>query len=265
MALLPVSCILTPELVSPGAGAIDIRVTQLVIAVAALFQRGAIIGCAGIMYLFTQAIGYYGTFHLLDYPVFITIAVAWVLYALPGTRAQRYAGLALRIGVALTLMWGAVEKLVYPAWGEELFEQPQLKMLTMGFSVEEFIRNAAFVEFSCAFLLLAGQLSARVSAAVLLFFLIAAIFWFGAIDALGHLLIVTTLVIVMCSGDEPMRRLRWATLSPLLVPILYLATMLSLPSSYVALYKIFPPAEAPLQHSAGMAAQVDLPDTDRRP
>ena len=65
---------------------------------------------------------------------------------------------------------------------------------------------AGFVEFCCAYLLIAGGLSARASAFILQFFFVSAIYYFGVVDAIGHSVIIVVLtLLILAENPFPLR------------------------------------------------------------
>jgi len=183
---------LTPEL---RTGTPWIPALQLAIALAAVLDapRAA---AAGLVVLFVGATARYGAFHLLDYPLYLGIATCLA------TRG-RAAG-TLRAAVALTFLWGGIEKWLYPQWTFPLL-CGSAKPLRMGLSPDVFMQGAGFVEFGLAFVVLAGGLAARVAALALVGVFLAAIPMFGAIDAVGHAPFMLALL-VLAARPNPLAR-----------------------------------------------------------
>ena len=71
---------------------------------------------------------------------------------------------------------------------------------------------AGFMEFSLAFALLWTPLVRSLAAAVLAFMFVSAVFEFGKIDAVGHLMIVVILITVGADNGPVVRR---AALAPI--------------------------------------------------
>ena len=91
-------------------------------------------------------------------------------------------------------MWAAVEKWAYPQWTYPLLDaHPDL---CMGLSPTFYMVAAGFVEFSLGFALLWTPLIRTVAAMVLAAMFVSAVLNFGKIDAIGHLMIVVTLITV---------------------------------------------------------------------
>lgn len=187
--------ILTPEL------ATSLQLVpwlQLGIAAGLIWRRTLPVSALGIAILYMLAVHNYGIFHLLDYPIFLGLAVYLALVGLHrdffGVRPLDI----LRWSTAVTLMWASIEKWAYPQWTFPLFlTRPEL---TMGFNPEFFMRAAGVVEFSLAFALLLTPLVRRVAAAVLCCLFLAAVPEFGKVDAIGHAPIIVILLAII--GDE---------------------------------------------------------------
>jgi hypothetical protein len=102
-------------------------------------------------------------------------------------------------------MWASVEKWAYPEWS-----YPGLRTharITLGLSPEFYMCAAGMVEFALSFGLLWTALVRRLSALVLLSMFISAVFEFGKIDAIGHLVIIILLAAI-AADDRPDDRLR---------------------------------------------------------
>ena len=186
--------ILTPELKTDAQW---IRWLQLGIALLVLIPRTAFLAGIGIIFLYGYAMAMYGIFHLLDYPIFLGVALYLIIDSLYGKGRRELAHSVLRVMTAVTLLWAGIEKLAYPEWSFQLIqEQPGM---TLGLDPEFFMVAAGFVEFCAAYLLLTGMLSARAAALVLLGFFVSAVLGFGVIDAIGHSVIILVLMIFALS------------------------------------------------------------------
>jgi hypothetical protein len=189
--------ILMPELQTTNTA---IPWLQLAIAASMLARSTLVFGALGIMLLYGYAVVTFGAFHMMDYPVVPGVAVYVALTAcnLPRIRALRMP--VFFVSVALTMMWGAVEKFAYPYWTFPLLTTHAA--LTVGFSFEQFMYIAGFVEFSLAFFMLTGTVLLRLACAALLMLLLSAIPEFGKVDAIGHLLIIAGLVTMIITGQH---------------------------------------------------------------
>lgn len=193
--------ILTPEL---KTSIILISWFQVFLAITALSRRTAFISAIGIILLYCFAAYKYGPFHVLDYPVFLGVAVYILLDSLKGKQARNIAHSILRVSTGITLLWASVEKWAFPEWSFEiLFQKPNM---AMGLSWDLFMILAGFVEFCAAFLLITGHHSSRVAALVLLFFFVSAIEGYGYIDAVGHSGIIVVLIMLILSHNPVAHR-----------------------------------------------------------
>jgi hypothetical protein len=218
--------LLTPELKTSST---LIAVIQLGIAAGMLSRRTMPYAAAGIGVIFAVAIWGYGVFHLADYPIFLGVAV---FLALTGLQRDFFGIRALdlvRWAAGVTLMWASIEKWAYPEWSYPLLIQhPQM---TLGFSVDFFMRAAGAVEFALAFALMWTPLVRRVAAIILTGMFVSAVFQFGKVDLIGHSLIVVVLLAVVADDakDRALVRLPW------LVPVAYASSLaLFLATYYLA-------------------------------
>lgn len=189
--------ILTPELHTPRAW---ICWLQLGLAALALTRRTAPLTGLGIVFLYAYGVAGYGLYHMLDYPIFLGIAAYLILDGWYVGRHNALAHDVVRISAGVTLLWASIEKWAFPEWSFMLLAQRP--GMTFGFNPEFYMVAAGFVEFCAAWLLITGMLSARAAALVLLTMFVSAIIPFGAIDAIGHLLIILVMVMLVF-GDNP--------------------------------------------------------------
>ena len=209
--------ILTPELKTDSAW---VPLLQLAIA-GAMFWRATLPAAAiGIVLLYICGIWSYGIFHMMDYPIFLGLAVYHALSACSSEKWRAMRSNVLRLGAAATLMWASVEKLAYPHWTHPLLDAHA--GLSLGLDFGTFMIIAGVVEFSLAFGLLWGPLVRRASAFVLGAMFTAAIFEFGKMDAIGHMMIIAILVAIIFDATPGQRHLwipRVATCIPALTYI----------------------------------------------
>jgi hypothetical protein len=194
--------ILTPELITDST---TIPWLQLLIAIGTIWRRTCLLSGLGIVGLYVHAATLYGVFHLVDYPIFLGIAVYLML-----TASDRPALLRLRTPIlyassGFTLMWAAIEKFGYPQWTLPLLVEHNRITFGMDFSV--FMMLAGFVEFSLAYFLITGTAIIRLGTFYLLFIFAAAILDFGKIDAIGHMLIIVALCIMTLNGKSALQEL----------------------------------------------------------
>jgi hypothetical protein len=209
--------ILTPELKgnSTWLSAIQVLIPIYLIARATLPAAAA-----GILVLYGYGAATYGSFHMLDYPVFLGLAAYFALSVSQNAKLRSFAFDCVRWTVALSLMWPSMEKFLYPSWvAPILAEHPEL---TLGIDVGTVITAAGVVEFGLSFALLWTPLIRRVSAASLATLLFAATFDFGKMDGIGHLMIIALLLLVFA---DPGRK--QACCRPAVAPLVGVATLLA--------------------------------------
>jgi hypothetical protein len=201
--------ILTPEL---KASHTWIAAIQLLIAVY-LFGRATLPAAgAGIILLYAYGALSYGLYHMLDYPVFIGLGVFFALSVSRDPKLVAFRFLFLRWTVALSLLWPAMEKFVYPGWVAPIaITHPEV---TLGLDVATVITAAGIVEFGLSFALFWTPLVRRLAALVLILLLSAATFDFGKVDAIGHSMIIIILLVVFADPGGKPERSR-AALAPL--------------------------------------------------
>jgi hypothetical protein len=102
--------------------------------------------------------------------------------------------------VALSLMWGGIEKWLFPEWTYPLLCGSGRDLL-MGLSPDFFMQSAGFIEFCLSFVLIVGSVAARVAALALNLVFVAAMPMFGMVDVIGHAPFMLALVIVGCSPN----------------------------------------------------------------
>jgi len=192
--------ILTPELRTHSGW---ICIVQLIVAVCALNRRTSVVSGAGIIFLYVFGVSQYGLFHMLDYPIFLGVAVFLIAHSVLDRKFEERALGAVRVATAVTLLWASVEKWAFPEWSFMLMAQRP--GLSLGFDPEFYMIAAGFVEFCAAFLLLTGSLASRVAALILLFMFLYAIVPFGVIDAIGHSVIIVVLMLLIFSDNSAAR------------------------------------------------------------
>lgn len=195
------SVYLTPELFTDSA---VIPWIHLAMAIVVWHRRTAPLMGAGILLLYVLSMFHYGAFHLLDYLIFPGIAVYFLLAPAEGPTWTKLRYVTLFATTGLTLLWGAIEKLAYPDWTYPLLNQKPA--LLMGMEPAFYMTLAAFVEFNIVFVLLSSaSVFSRFAALGLNTLFILAIFEFGMIDAIGHLVIIAVLVILTVRGPTSAR------------------------------------------------------------
>jgi hypothetical protein len=215
--------ILTPELHTDHQ---LIPWLQAGIAFGMFWRATMVLSAAGIAALYVFGWLSYGPFHMIDYPIFLGLALYLAMTA-ANVRVQGFRPIDVaRWGAAITLMWASVEKWAYPQWTYPLLDAH--RDLAMGLSPTFYMMAAGFVEFSLAFALLWTPLVRGMAATVLAAMFVSAVFEFGRIDAIGHLMIIVILLTVGADNAPALRRVA-------LAPVCYCAALVA---SFTAYYGI---------------------------
>jgi hypothetical protein len=193
--------ILTPELLD-SAGWLQLATAALMVS-----RRTLPLAALGLATVYVVGISRYGLHHMVDYLFFLGFAL---YLALSGPAFDRRPELRhwrvsiLTATVAFSLMWTGVEKLLYPQWAAIVVAGHPI--VTLGFPESFVVMAAAFVEISVAFYLLVGRSLLRVDAVIVIVVLLAAVPEFGALDTVGHLPLVSALLVVVLHGPTPLQR-----------------------------------------------------------
>jgi hypothetical protein len=244
--------ILTPELKGNSGW---LSAIQLLIPIFLAVRATLPAAAAGIIVLYGYGVATYGLFHMLDYPVFLGLAAYFALSVTDDAKVAALRLSCLRWSVALTLLWPAMEKFLYPTWiAPILIEHPEL---TLGFDAATVITAAGVVEFGLSFAMLWTPLVRRLGALALAALLVAATFDFGKLDAVGHLMVVAILLAVVAEpGTEPAR------CRPALAPIVSGTALLAAIFLYSGLHALYyfswSAAAAPILSGAGLLAVIVL-------
>jgi hypothetical protein len=212
--------ILTPELTTTSAAT---EWLQLAIAAGLLFRVTMPLSALGIVILFVQGLWAFGLFHMMDYPIFLGAALYLCLSGLGRTSILGLRLLdVLRIGAGITLLWASIEKWAYPDWTYPILYAHQ--RLTLGLDPRFYMIAAGMVEFGLAFGLLWTPLVRRMSAVVLGSMFVSAVFEFGKIDAIGHMVIIVILLAI--AADDGGVRQRSPVLAPFWLSVALAVTIL---------------------------------------
>ncbi len=197
------SFLITPELITTAGW---VPWLHLAMAVLVLTRYTAPVAVVGIFFLFGAAIQQFGLFHMLDYVIFAGIGFFLIAANLGSPRWLRSAFVVLFACTGLTLIWASVEKFAYAEWTFPLLEKnPDMRM---GLSPQTFMTLSGFVEFNVIFLLLgAVSIVGRLVALGAMSIFVLAIFKFGVVDAIGHLMIVAILVVLLVRGPTDARNM----------------------------------------------------------
>lgn len=194
---------ITPELKTSAAW---VPWLHLALALLAFWRWTAPLAGAGIFVLFGAAVHDYGLFHLLDYFIFAGIAFFLIASSFKNRMLLKSGFVVLFATAGLTLIWASIEKFAYPAWTFPMLEaNPDMRM---GLSPENFMRVSGFVEFSLTFVLLgAVSVAGRMISFGMMMIFILAVFKFGMVDAIGHLMIVAILFVLIVRGPTDARNM----------------------------------------------------------
>jgi hypothetical protein len=244
--------ILAPELKASSAW---LSAIQLLIPIYLIGRALLPAAAACIVVLYGYGIAAYGLFHMLDYPVFLGIAIYFALSASRNAKVHAFRFACLRWSVALSLLWPSMEKFLYPAWIAPIATtHPEL---TLGFDVATVITAAGVVEFGLAFALFWTPLVRRLGALALTLLLFAATFDFGKMDGIGHLMIIAILLVVVAEPGREQVRCRPA-LAPVASGAALLAAIFLYTGAHALYYGSWPSALAPLASGLALLAVIFL-------
>jgi hypothetical protein len=195
------SSYLTPELKAESPWVLWL---QLVIGLCAISRFTTPLVGVGIITLYFSAMAQYGFFHLFDYTIFLGIAYFFIATAIPTGGWKKSGFIVLYAITGICFLWIAMEKFAYPQWTYPLLaENPEL---LLGMDPYPYMILAGFVEFVIVFLLLgAASVVTRIIALVFQTIIVLAIFKFGLIDAVGHLMIIAILFVMIVRGPTDAR------------------------------------------------------------
>jgi hypothetical protein len=194
---------ITPELRAHSA---YVPWLQLALAFCALFRRTLPAVGLGIFALYGLALRDYSLFHLLDYMIFVGLGYFFTVATIKRGNWRKSGFIVLFAATGITLLWAAMEKFAYPEWSYAMLRlYPDM---LMGLQPETFMLLAGFVEFSVAFVLLgAASIAGRVVALAFQAIFMLAIFEFGLLDAIGHLMIIAILFVLFMRGPTSAREI----------------------------------------------------------
>ncbi len=194
---------LTPELKAESSWVLWL---QLVIGLCSISRFTTPLIGVGIIVLYFSAMARYGFYHLFDYTVFLGIAYFFMATAVPTGGWKKSGFIVLYAVTGICFLWIAMEKFAYPQWTYPLLaENPDL---LFGMDPYPYMILAGFVEFVVVFLLLgAASVVTRIIALGLQTIFVLAIFKFGLIDAVGHLMIIAILFVMIVRGPTDARNI----------------------------------------------------------
>lgn len=190
--------ILTPELKTASAA---ISWFQVAMAAGMFWRPTTVLSALGIAVLYAIGVARYGIFHMLDYPIFLGLAAYLGLTAMERNVGRLRPVDIARWGAGITLLWASIEKWAYPEWTYPILHR--YPDIAMGWNPHFYMTAAGVIEFFLAFGLLWTPLVRRLSAIVLTAMFVSAVFEFGKVDAVGHLMIVAILAAVLFDDSPP--------------------------------------------------------------
>ena len=179
---------------------------QLALAFCALFRRTLPAVGIGIFALFGLALRDYPLFHLLDYMIFLGLGYFFLVANIKRGKWRQSGFVVLFAATGITLLWAAMEKFGYPQWSYDVLRANPDMLL--GMQPDTYMMLAGFLEFSVAFVLLgSASIAGRVVALGLQGIFMLAIFKFGILDAIGHLMIISILLVLFVRGPTSAREI----------------------------------------------------------
>ena len=179
---------------------------QLALALCALFRRSLPAVGLGLLVLYALALHDYGIFHLLDYMIFLGLGYFFTVANIKRGKWRQSGFVVLYAATGITLLWAAMEKFAYPQWTYGVLRSHPEMLL--GMQAETYMVLAGFLEFSVAFILLgAASVAGRIVAIGLQGVFMLAIFKFGLLDAIGHLMIIAILFVLFIRGATSAREI----------------------------------------------------------
>ena len=175
-------------------------------AVAVVSRYTSFITGLGVFFLYFAAGLQYGLFHILDYLIFLGIAFYLTVSQTKVKPLLKAAFITLFACAGLTLIWAAVEKFAYSHWTiAVLADKPNV---TMGMPPHIFMKVSGFIEFFVTFILLgAVSVVGRLISLGFMSVFVLAVFEFGMVDAVGHLMIVAILWVLIVRGPTDARNM----------------------------------------------------------
>ena len=194
---------LTPELKTAST---VVPWLQLVMALAVVSRYTVFLTGLGVFALYIAAAFNYGIFHMLDYMIFLGIGYYLSVSQTKNKGLLKSGFIVLFACTGLTLIWAAVEKFAYSHWTiAVLAGKPHV---TMGMSPPIFMKVSGFIEFFVTFILLgAVSVVGRLISLGFMSVFVLAVFEFGSLDAVGHLMIVAILWVLIVRGPTDARNM----------------------------------------------------------
>ena len=160
----------------------------------------------GIFVLWILSSFQYGLFHTLDYMIFLGIAYYLTISGINSKGWLKSAFVVLFACTGLTLIWASVEKFAYADWTDPIFAKSP--HVLMGMTPAFFMKLSGFMEFFITFILLgAVSVVGRLVSLGLMLVFVTAVFEFGMLDAVGHLMIIAILFVLIVRGPTSAREM----------------------------------------------------------
>ena len=185
---------LVPELVVYNP---FIEFSQLILALLIVSNRLTRYAGVGVVLHYLAALWIHGHLHLFDY-LYLLGAGYYLIVAGSSRKSLRESALpGLYASVGFSLLWVAIEKIVYPEWALGILASKPF--LTLGFDPAFFLMSAAFVEISLGFLLIVCLLQRPIALAITLLF-ISTTLVFGKLEFVGHAIVHAALIVFILKG-----------------------------------------------------------------
>ncbi len=194
---------LTPELKTASP---VVPWIQLIMAFAVISRYTVFLTGLGVFAMYLAGVFNYGFFHMLDYMIFLGIGYYLTVSQTKNKGLLKSGFIVLFACTGLTLIWAAVEKFAYSHWTiAVLADKPHV---TMGMSPPIFMKVSGFIEFFVTFILLgAVSVVGRLISLGFMSVFVLAVFEFGTLDAVGHLMIVAILWVLIVRGPTDARNM----------------------------------------------------------
>jgi uncharacterized membrane protein YphA (DoxX/SURF4 family) len=170
---------------------------QFVLALLLIFPQTTPLAGVGTLVLYAVGVLEHGAFYMLDYFIFVGVGIYLIVANLKNERMRGLRIPALYFAVGFSLMWVAVEKLIYPQWGLDILSQNPV--LTLGLDPLFFLTSAAFIELALGYLLIIGLLERPLSIVITLVFFTTTLI-FGKVEVIGHTIIHAALIAFLLEG-----------------------------------------------------------------
>jgi uncharacterized membrane protein YphA (DoxX/SURF4 family) len=172
---------------------------QFILALLLIFPQTVPVAGAGTLLLYLLGIVEFGAFYMLDYFIFVGVGIYLIVAKLPNARLQSLRLPALYFSVGFSLVWVAIEKIIYPQWGMDVLAANPA--LTLGLDPSFFLLAAAFVELALGYLLIIGLLERPMAVVITLVFFTTTVI-FGKTEVIGHTIIHAALIAFLLEGTR---------------------------------------------------------------